>query len=292
MEREAKRSVGRPKKVQAGARRMTRSKSIFSEIIDLSEDIQKVPRKRVARSKSIYSRSEVINISEDVDEIPRKRMTRAKSVYSRDTKPEVDVFERASIYEGVERMIIDEGPKEMENIIALTDSMRLSDSKLVHFKANTEMECWILSADFDQSDSIRFPISHGQQCMAISCAAICHLKSKSQLIYSENGHTINWSTKDLNYILEKGDRLYCISQEDCPPSNLLTFDEVYKYIEINDRIYHFKSNEEIDAEGNLKFEFQAQCTFVNVVLGIEKFDGNVNAAIFTCNGYSFSIHFV
>lgn len=159
-----------------------------------------------------------------------------------------------------------------------------SISDLSQFKDAYDDDGVIIQGSFHQGDS-RFGAQAGNQCIAISCVAICYSSVKSIL---------TWQSADLDQIVILGDILYTISKsEQSTNENHLEFLEVQQYVNIEDSIYHFNTDyKETDSENEL-----IRVVYGNICseeeLGnrlIKFFHTNKNIfGIFTCNDYSFAI---
>lgn len=174
---------------------------------------------------------------------------------------------------------------------------RPEQQNIYRVDVRTANEAWILCADFDQSDSSFSEMSKGRQCMAISCVALCFLDIKALLLDVDDVHTqvnLNWTADDLNYIIEQGDKLYRISKKKIQTDrSFLNFEQIYPYIDLEDNLYHFNLNYEIDDETDeFRFVRQDKCTVENLTEAILSFSNmSVQRAIFTCENYSTSVFF-
>lgn len=197
----------------------------------------------------------------------------------------------------------DESPTKRSKVSMNTDSVVVTKPKdsrpesstpiIFHSDAGGDFESWILCADFDQSDARFSNESIGRQCMAISCAALCFMETKPLFVAVQNRVVPNWSKDDLNFLLESGDNLYTISKSQNPNSlNVMNFEDVYPYIELNELLYHFSFNTELDESNDLKYIRRSECTVDNLVDAIRYFSGiGVEKAIFTCREISISVMF-
>lgn len=150
-----------------------------------------IPARRLTRS---LSRPEQLDLIEIDDAISQIKMPKKKT----------------------KKVTFAEKPELIINSINLSKPMTIISPNISHFNANTVRECWVLSADFDQSDARFLSESAGRQCIAISCAALCFFETKPLLLQYKNDSILNWSTEDLNFILEVGDNLYNISKTENP----------------------------------------------------------------------------
>lgn len=169
-------------------------------------------------------------------------------------------------------------------------------------------ECRIVVANISQFDPRFSYETNGRQCMAISCVAIVFQFTKniiSKILTDQNGKKrpeIHWTSEDLDSNITLGDHLFSVSISNLkkggkPIPHFLEFGEVYEYCEINEKLYNFyniyKSNDIIDVSDMILYDLQKDdCQFEALVADLTVFSNRgVRAAIFVCNGYSFSIFF-
>lgn len=144
----------------------------------------------------------------------------------------------------------------------------------------------------------RFSEEHND--ITIACIAIVLNSMKNILRVEDKTIDFNWSPLDLDSNIVLGEHLYNISMSQLSADDreigCLTFNDVYKYCVIDEKVYTFfdvNGYTEIDAKDKEQYYIRhSDCQLKQLIADLKAFnDKGIQAAIFTCNNFSFAVFF-